>query len=145
MCDDGDRVIALEQVLTSMFLEAFILLRNDNLLTPESPIKNIGFVAAVMANAIPGESQGRPRKAVRMCQEAGIRIALGPDEFEYDDAIDIEKFAKGENIYGGDESDEDDSELEEDSEEEEEEELEEEDGGFGKAVCSPTFRRERVS
>lgn len=50
MFGDGERVSALHQLIASIFLETFLLLEKDNLLTPDSPLKNIGFVAALIAN-----------------------------------------------------------------------------------------------
>lgn len=144
MCDDGERVIALQNLISAMFLETFILLRKDGLLTPDSPLKNIGFVAAVIAN---WESSSKTRKIVNLCKEASIRVALGPEEFEYDDGVDIEKLAAGEGVGDNDEDDDDEDDEDEDEDEEEdrkdEKKSEDEDGGFGKAVC-PLRREYRV-
>lgn len=131
MCDDGERVSALRRLIASMFLETFLLLKKDNLLAPDSPLKNIGFVAALIANC-DCISKRKPRKVVGLCEDAGITVALGPEGFEYDDGVDLTKFAAGDDD-DDDNGDYDDGYSDKDSETG----SEGENGGFRKAVCYP--------
>lgn len=130
MCDDGERVCSLRRLISSMFLETFLLLKKDNLLTPDSPLKNVGFVAAVIANC--DCANEKLRKVVNLCKDAGITVALGPEGFEYDEGIDIDKFA----VQEGEDDDDDDYDDDDDDEssDEDSEEGREENGGFMKAV-----------
>lgn len=86
MVDDGERVGKFCNAIAVIIIETFRALWKDKLIYPNSPIKNIGLVAAMIATGIDenciGEESTHVDRVIEMCKRAGIEVRLAPDEFE---------------------------------------------------------------
>ncbi|KAF8244873.1 hypothetical protein K440DRAFT_663178 [Wilcoxina mikolae CBS 423.85] len=108
MIDDGDRLAGLCWLMAALFLETFRALWKDHLIAPESPIKNIGMIAGLVAlgnndNCITDYSY--IYRIVGMCKKGGVEVRLGHDDIEMEGRIE-EFLNKEEAKYKVDDEDE---------------------------------------
>lgn len=133
----------MQDLIATVFLETFILLEGNGLLAADSPLKNIGLVAALIVNWGDCEKKSAIRRIVRMCKDAEIEVALGPKGWV--DGVGVEKFIAG--MEGGDKGEDDDMDEDEDDEDEwetEEDEDETQDAGFRKQVYQASPAKESI-
>jgi hypothetical protein len=108
MIDDGDRLAALCMLLAPLFVETFRALWKDKLIAPESPIKNIGMIAGLVAlgnNNNPISDYSYIYRIVGMCKKGGVEVRLMYDDIEMEGRIE-EFLKKEEAVYNVDDEEE---------------------------------------